>query len=307
MKLMSRFEGDAAQNIIQRLAWITVVCTYFLVGLGGTVRVNNAGLGCIDWPLCDGQLFSWATVSALWEQSHRYWAAIVSILLIALCLSIYAWGRKNRQLLVLAILAPFLLVVQIILGGLTVLLKLEGAIITSHLATAEALFAVLITIAVMSGKPKTNREHPEKTQKFAKLAVVNALLVYGLLLSGSYVFNTGASLACPSWPLCSAAPSWAVKYHLSDINMFHRYVAIAIGLVMIWTIFSAWRRRKVAPGQAAVAIAGGVIFLAQAGVGALVAYLCCRSPSGTGHSSFRQHGPASSSGSASMAHCTTNV
>jgi heme o synthase len=273
MKLISRFEGDAAQKIIQRLAWATVGCVYFLIALGATVRVYDAGLGCLDWPLCNGQLYSSTTSSAILEQLHRYWASVVSVLLIALCLSIYAWGRKNRQLFVLAIMAPFLLALQIVLGGLTVLLKLEGAIITSHLATAEALFAVIITIAVMSGKPQTNREHPEKTQKFAKLAIVNALLVYGLLLSGSYVFNTGSSLACPGWPLCGTAPFWAVEYHLSDINMFHRYVATAIGLVTVWTIFSAWRRRKVAPGQAAVGIAGGIIFLAQAGVGALVVLL----------------------------------
>jgi heme o synthase len=69
--------------------------------------------------------------------------------------------------------------------------------------------------------------------------VLNALLVYLLLPSGSYVFNTGASLACPDWPLCGAAPDWAVSYHLNDINMLHRYIAAIIGLVMIWTPLSA--------------------------------------------------------------------
>jgi heme A synthase len=264
------FEGAAPQKLIHRLAWITVAFTYFLVALGATVRVNNAGLSCPDWPLCYGSIFSMESIGALLEESHRYTASIVSILVIALVLSILLWARHDKCLLIPAIIAPCLLVVQIILGGLTVLMKLEGAIITLHLATAEALFAIILFIAIMAGNKVPNQEPAEKTHQFARLAVLNALLIYLLLLSGSYVFNTGASLACPGWPLCGAAPDWAVKYHLDDINMLHRYIAAIIGLVIIWTLLSAWRRRNVVPGQACMAIAAGILFIIQSGVGALV-------------------------------------
>jgi WD40 repeat protein len=71
------------------------------------------------------------------------------------------------------------------LGGLTVLMKLEGAIITLHLATAEALFATILFIAIMAGNKVPNQEPAEKTHQFARLAVLNALLVYLLLLSSS--------------------------------------------------------------------------------------------------------------------------
>ncbi len=270
MELISRFEGVASQKLIHRLAWITVAFTYFLVALGATVRVNNAGLSCPDWPLCYGTIFSMESVGALLEESHRYTASIVSVLVMALVLSILLWARRDKRLLIPAIIAPCLLIVQIILGGLTVLMKLEGAIITSHLATAEALFATILFIAIMAGSKVPNQEHIEKTRQFARLAVLNALLVYLLLLSGSYVFNTGASLACTGWPLCGAAPDWAVRYHLNDINMLHRYIAAIIGLVMIWTLLSAWRRRSIALGQAGIAIAAGLLFIMQSGVGALV-------------------------------------
>jgi heme A synthase len=270
MELISRFEGVASQKLIHRLAWITVAFTYFLVALGSTVRVNNAGLSCPDWPLCYGTIFSMESVGALLEQSHRYAASIVSILIMALVLSILLWARHDKRLLIPAIIAPCLLVVQIILGGLTVLMKLEGAIITSHLATAQVLFATILFIAIMAGSKVPNREHVEKTRRFARLAVINALLVYLLLLSGSYVFNSGASLACPGWPLCGAAPGWAVRYRLTDINMLHRHIAAIIGLVMIWTLLSAWRRRNIAPGQAGMAITAGIFFIIQTGIGALV-------------------------------------
>jgi protoheme IX farnesyltransferase len=259
-------------KLIRRVAWIAVGFTYFLVALGGTVRTTDSGLSCPDWPLCYGQAYAVIDYHTFLEQFHRYIAAIVSILVIALAISAILWARKERQVLIPALIAPVLLVIQIVLGGLTVLWKLPPTIITAHLGTALAIFAMIITIAVMSARPAPAKEHPAQTGKFARLAVTNALLVYGLMLSGSYVVGTGASLACTGWPLCSA-PAWAVQYHLADINVFHRLAATFVGLVLIWTLISAWRRRRVAPAQARVALAAAILFVAQSVVGGLIVLL----------------------------------
>src|SRR5712692_7745362 len=257
-------------TFIRRAAWIAVGFTYFLVALGGTVRTTDSGLSCPDWPLCYGQAFAAVDYHTFLEQFHRYVAAIVSALVVTLAVAAFLWARKERHILVPAlIIAPVLLAVQIVLGGLTVLWKLPPNIITAHLGTALALFATIITIAVMAGKPSASKEHPEKTRKFARLAMTNALLVYGLMLSGSYVVGSGASLACTGWPLCTA-PAWAIQYHLADINVFHRLIATFVGLVLIWTLISAWRRRKVAPTQAWIALAAGVLFVSQSVVGGLI-------------------------------------
>jgi len=260
-------------KVVRCIAWVTVGFTYFLVSLGGTVRVKNAGLSCPDWPLCYGKVFAFPDVGALLEEAHRYTASIVSALIVALVICALIWARKERQVLIPALIAPVLLAVQIVLGGLTVLWKLPPTIITAHLGTALAIFATVITIAVMAGKAAPNKEHPDKTRKFALLAMTNALFVYGLMLSGSYVVGSGASLACPGWPLCGTPPAWAVTYHLADINVLHRYIATFVGLVLIWTVVSGWRRRKVAPGQAWIALAAGILFVVQAAVGGLVVLL----------------------------------
>jgi heme o synthase len=260
-------------KVIRRIAWVTVGFTYFLVSLGGTVRVKNAGLSCPDWPLCYGKVFAFPDIGALLEEAHRYTASIVSALIAVLVICALIWARKERQVLIPALIAPVLLVVQIVLGGLTVLWKLPPTIITAHLGTALAIFATVITIAVMSGKPAPSREHPDKTRKFVLLAMTNALFVYGLMLSGSYVVGSGASLACPGWPLCGTPPAWAVTYHLADINVLHRYIATFVGFVLIWTLVSAWSRRRIAPGQAWIALAAGILFVVQATVGGLVVLL----------------------------------
>lgn len=260
-------------KLVRRIAWVTVAFTYFLIALGGTVRVSDSGLSCPDWPLCHGRLYAALDIHVLLEQAHRYTASIVSILVVATAISALIWARKERQVLIPALLAPVFLVVQIVLGGLTVLWKLPPTIVTAHLATALAIFAMVITVAVLSGRAAPSREHPAKTRKFLRLATTNALLVYGLMLSGSYVVGSGASLACPGWPLCGNAPDWAIQYRLADVNMFHRFIAIFVGLVLIWTLVSAWRRWRVAPGQARVALVAGLLFVAQAIVGGLVVLL----------------------------------
>src|SRR6266705_726922 len=206
-------------KIVRRIAWVTVGFTYFLIALGGTVRVSDSGLSCPDWPLCYGRPYAPPEIHALIEESHRYTASIVSILVIALAISALIWARKERQVLIPALMAPFFLVIQIVLGGLTVLWKLPPQIITAHLGTALAIFAMVITVAVMSGKAKPSKEHPAKTRKFVRL------------------------------------------------------VATFVGLVLIWTLISAWRRRNVAPGQAWVALVAGILFVVQAGVGGLVVLL----------------------------------
>ena len=255
---------------LHRIAWVAVGFTCFLIALGGTVRVSDSGLSCPDWPLCFGKAFAPAGIHAFLEQFHRYTASIVSVLLLTTTILVILYARKDRQLLTLALLAPVFLVIQIVLGGLTVLWKLPPEIITAHLATALVIFALLITIAVLTGNARPGKEHPAKTRRFARLATTNAILVYGLMLSGSYVTNSSAALACPGWPLCGNAPNWAIALHLNDVNMFHRIVATIVGLVMIWTLISAIRRYRVARGQAIVALVAGLLFVFQASIGAVI-------------------------------------
>src|SRR2546429_8484370 len=177
-------------KFVQRVAWSAAVVTYFLIALGGTVLATDSGLSCPDWPLCYGQAFYSGTFQVLLEQFHRFTAATVSILIVLLLIGIIAWARKDRALLTMAIVAPLLLAIQIVLGGLTVLWKLPPQIITAHLGTALAIFSIVITIAVLCGKPARrgdsldksgsypSLEHHAKTRKFAQLAITNALLVY---------------------------------------------------------------------------------------------------------------------------------
>jgi heme o synthase len=259
-------------KFIRNVAWTATIATYFLIALGGTVLATGSGLSCPDWPLCFGQAYYAGTYHTFLEQFHRFTAGAVSILIGLLVIGIFMRARKDRLLLSLAIIAPVLLAVQVVLGGLTVLWKLPPQVITAHLGTALAILAVVITIAILSSKPAPSRELPAKTRKFAQLAISNALLIYILMLLGSYVTGSGAALACPGWPLCTPA-SWATSNHLADINILHRIYAVFVGLVTLWTVIAALRRWQIARGQAIVALVAAMLFIYQAIVGGLIVLL----------------------------------
>src|SRR5260370_36388812 len=178
-------------KFVQRVAWAATVVTYFLIAVGGTVLATDSGVSCPDWPLCYGQAYYSGTYHVFLEQFHRFTAATVSILIVLLAIGIIAWARKDRVLLMMAIAAPILLVVQIVLGGLTVLWKLPPHVIPAHLGIALAIFAIVITIAVLSGKPARrgdgllSLEHPTKTPNFVQLSITSARIFSILLLLAS--------------------------------------------------------------------------------------------------------------------------
>src|SRR5260370_21027521 len=147
-------------KIVRCIAWVTVGSTYFLIALGGTVRVSNSGLSCPDWPLCFGRPYAPPEIHALLEEAHRYTASIVSVLVIALAISALIWARNERQVLIPALIAPFFLSIQIVLGGLTVLWQLPPTIITANLGTALVIFAWGITVSVNLCTEKPQDEDP---------------------------------------------------------------------------------------------------------------------------------------------------
>lgn len=268
--ILSAVEGfDRSMKIIHRIAWLAAGCTYLLIVLGGTAHVTNSGLSCADSLLCLSRPGAFVDLSGPLEQIALALAGLSCLSVLALLVSVMVEARQNRQLLVPTLIAALFLFIQVIPGALSLLWQQPEQLITARLATSLLIFAMLLTVAWLSGRGRTSTELPEQTGKFLRLAITNALLLYGLILSGNYVVDSNPSSACSSWLVCGIP----TQYTLADSNMFHFYVAIAIGLVMLWTIVAAIRRRKYAPGQAFIAIAGGILFLCQSGIGALVIFL----------------------------------
>ncbi len=212
------------------LAWIAATCTYLLIVLGAVVRITGSGLGCGDhWPLCNGHLFpSLNDIPTVIEWSHRLVAALVSILVVTL--AGYAWRLRGRGTgdggrVRAAYVAGALLVVQVLLGAVTVKTSLTPVMVILHLATAMLLLAALIVAA------RPGRRSP-----------LPLALTFITVLFGALTANLGAMASCGGFPLCNgqliphAGP-------LAAIHWTHRVLAYTlVGYLVWWAVRSRERR-----------------------------------------------------------------
>src|SRR3990170_3263056 len=105
------------------LALAAAVMVYFLIVVGGVVRVTGSGLGCPDWPLCYGRLFPPLRIDAILEYSHRFTASLTSPLVLATAAVAWMKHRTSRRIVGPSMAALGLLAVQVVLGGITVVLE----------------------------------------------------------------------------------------------------------------------------------------------------------------------------------------
>jgi heme a synthase len=136
----------------ERLGWMFLsmaVLTFFLMALGSTTRVMNAGLSCPDWPLCYGELVpaQQMNLQVFLEWFHRLVASSIGFLMIALTGLTVGWRQHIPSWVpAAACLCLLLVITQGILGGLTVTQLLRFDIVTAHLATGLMFFSSLLGI-----------------------------------------------------------------------------------------------------------------------------------------------------------------
>ena len=139
---------------LRTLAWMACVLACFLIMYGAFVRLSNAGLSCPDWPTCYGHI-TWPvapnavakadqafpnrpveTHKAWREQTHRFAAGTLGVLVLALALAA-TWAGKRRFGVVVA---------AVVLIGLGIPLYMAKDYVTSSVLAAlgEALLLACV-------------------------------------------------------------------------------------------------------------------------------------------------------------------
>ena len=233
------------------LAWSAAACTYLLIVLGAIVRITGSGLGCGDhWPLCNGHVFPpLDDIGTIIEWSHRLVAALVSILVVAL--AGYDWWLRppQRRTVRPSYVALSLLVLQVLLGAVTVKLELPPWSVVLHLGTAMLLLATLLVVATSPPGPLAISWRGGTT--------VLISLAFVTVLFGALTANLGAAAACGGFPLCNGQV-WVTAGPLALIQWTHRLLAYSLT-----ALATVWALRTPAPGPKIVL---GLVAL-QVGVG----------------------------------------
>jgi heme a synthase len=229
----------------QRLHSFAVVCaaaTFFLIFIGGLVTSTGSALAVPDWPLAFGRLIPPFVGGIRFEWGHRVAAGAVAIL--TLVLALWTWRREPRRWVRITAFAAFgLILIQAVLGGLTVLMLLPLLLAVAHAATAQAFFCLMIAMVIFTGhgfgRPRQERnvgvELPIKRLPLVRLTTATTAAIYVQILIGALMRHLGAGLAIPDFPT-SYGRLIPPFYSLAvDINFAHRCGALVVSLLVIWT------------------------------------------------------------------------
>lgn len=196
------------------LARIALALALVVVTLGAWVRLNDAGLGCPDWPGCYGQIIVSETIAndpdaahlldarpletgkAWREMIHRYVASTLGLLCVAL--AVIAWRRRHEP--GQPVVAPFVLVGLIVFQGLlgmwTVTLLLKPIVVVGHLFGGLSTLGLLFWLAHFD-RPRVEVPRATRVIGFAAAAALVLQIFLGGWTSANY-----AAVACPDFPTC---------------------------------------------------------------------------------------------------------
>jgi len=118
--------------------------------MGSYVRGMGAGLACPDWPLCYGRLIPPLEGAILLEWAHRLVVLLVNLLVLGI--TFVAWRQRLPERF-LALLTISLLIVQAVLGGVTVLVRLDPVVVAIHQGLAMIFFGTLVALSVLVFRP----------------------------------------------------------------------------------------------------------------------------------------------------------
>jgi cytochrome c oxidase assembly protein subunit 15 len=267
--------GDwSGSTRLHAFAMFATAATFVLIFAGGLVTSTGSALAVPDWPLSFGGLFPRMTGGVLYEHGHRMVAGLVTIL--TLILTVWVVRREPRAgVRAMAMAALGLILVQALLGGLTVLFKLPLAIAVAHAGCAQAFFCLMVALCVVTN-PRWGREEVAALDPaafpLASLAAFTTVAIYAQILVGALMRHMGAGLAIPDFPLSFGhlvPPVWPTPV---IINFAHRVGALFVTCLVAWTVARTLRFHRRQPRLYHMALMLGALLALQIGLGALTVW-----------------------------------
>jgi cytochrome c oxidase assembly protein subunit 15 len=132
----------------RRLAYLAVAALFVIVVSGATVRLTASGLGCENWPRCGDAYLPEKDFHALVEFGNRVVGLVVGA--ITLLTALAAWRVTGLQRWVRwgAVALPITVLLQGVLGGVTVLLELHPVTVMAHFLLSQVALAVAVAVAL---------------------------------------------------------------------------------------------------------------------------------------------------------------
>jgi heme a synthase len=253
---------------LRRWALAGVATSVLIILTGAAVRLSQSGLGCPDWPACTAHsvVAGGATGDTLVHRWIEFGNRLVTtaITVVAVGVFIAAWrfrgsdGQSRRDLRWLAAAQPGAILLQIVLGGLVVLTKLNPALVSVHFMASVALVGA--TVALYRRSQEGTGPARPLVPRLVQLAALGVMGCVALMMAaGTVVTGTG--------PLAGAAD--VARYHLplEGVTQLHADIGWLLGGLMVALLLGL--RLGHAP---AIAVRVGWLLLGLIGLQGVIGY-----------------------------------
>jgi len=210
---------------LRGLALFGVLLCFGVVVLGAYVRLTDAGLGCPDWPGCYGHVSPVGAEDSpssqaqfpgrplqegkAWhEMIHRYAAGTLACVIIVIAALAIAAREPKVVGAGYGLLLFGTVIVQAILGMLTVTWLLKPLIVTLHLIFGMTTLALLwwLWLRLQQRPFPAGRSIGSPTARAAYwLAVLCVFVLAAQFFLGGWTSANYAAVACPDFPTCQGA------------------------------------------------------------------------------------------------------
>lgn len=228
---------------LHRYAKLVVACTVILIAAGATVTSTDSGLSVPDWPTTYGwNMFTFPLSRMVggirYEHTHRLIASTVGFMTIVL--AAWTWRVESRRWVRwLGVSCLGAVILQGVLGGITVLFFLPPAVSIGHAGLAQIFFCLTLSLALVTS-PGWNAVAAEPVPlindaTLRRIATVTTALVYSQILIGATMRHNAAGLAIPDFPWAfghAIPPVWSARI---AINFAHRVGALVVTLAILAT------------------------------------------------------------------------
>lgn len=148
-------------RFVKATAWLNLIGNLVIIGTGGAVRLTESGLGCDTWPMCTGE--SWTPtpedgIHGIIEFSNRLMSPVLAVFAILALIAVWRMRQTRRDLWVHALILGSGIVLQAVVGGITVLTGLNAVIVATHYLASAALVGVATSFLVRASWTAGPRE-----------------------------------------------------------------------------------------------------------------------------------------------------
>ncbi len=255
------------------LLGILIFLTFDLMLFGAGVRALDAGLACPDWPLCFGKVVPDLHLGVWLEFGHRAIAGFVFILFVVLIFkSLKLKGYSGFKWMLG--FGFFMLVAQVIMGGLTVLRLLEPGIVTLHLTLATVFLGTLYIMREYAKREVSEKVKNSVSMLMRFLLTLPVAVVFGQIMLGGWVATTYSGMVCVDFPTCNGSLIPTLEGPIG-IQVIHRLGAYLTALVVSGFAFYVLFAKSFASNLRLkkLAIYSVVMVFAQIGLGVMNVFL----------------------------------